>query len=99
MLAERGARAGNWLGVARTCTRGLARLRGVAVRGVIGRAVVLVAAVVGLLGVPVGVASAGAGPAVLAFERSQYAYGLVSIGAGRSGCSRWSTAAGGPRAP
>ena len=60
--------------------RGLAPVRGVAVRGVIGRAVVSAAAVMGLLGVPVGAASAGAGPAVLAFERSQYAYGLVSIG-------------------
>ena len=50
-------------------------------RGVVGRAAVLVLVVVGLLGAPVAVASAGAGPAVLAFERSQYAYGLVSIGA------------------
>jgi len=59
---------------------GLAWLRGVAVRGGFGRAVVVVAGLMGLLGVPAGVASAGAGPAVLAFERSQYAYGLVSIG-------------------
>ena len=50
-------------------------------RGVMGRAVVLAAVVVGLLGVPVSAASAGARPAVLAFERSQYAYGLVSVGA------------------
>ena len=50
-------------------------------RGVVGRAVASAVAVVGLLGAPVGVASAGAGPAVLAFERYQYAYGLVSIGA------------------
>jgi len=50
------------------------------VRGGFGRAVVVVAGLMGLVGVPAGVASAGAGPAVLAFERSQYAYGLVSIG-------------------
>lgn len=50
-------------------------------RGAIGRAAFLVAAVAGVLGVPVGPASAGAGAAVLVFERSQYAYGLVSIGA------------------
>jgi hypothetical protein len=50
------------------------------VRGVIGRAVVAAATALSLVGLPAGVASAGAGPAVLAFHPGPYDYGHVPVG-------------------
>ena len=45
--------------------------------GVIRRAMVAAGAALALLGMPVGAASATAGPAVLAFEPATYDYGPV----------------------
>ena len=49
-------------------------------RGVIGRALVAAAAGLALVGLPAGVASAAAGPAVLAFQPAPYDFGQVSVG-------------------
>ena len=49
-------------------------------RSVIGRAVVAAGAVLVLLALPAGVASAGAGPPVLAFQPAPYDFGQVPVG-------------------
>ena len=48
--------------------------------GVIGRMVLAAATVLALVGLPAGVASAGADPAVLAFHPAPYDYGHVTVG-------------------
>jgi hypothetical protein len=49
-------------------------------RGLIGRAVLAAATALALVGLPAGVASAGSGPAVLAFHPAPYDFGHVTVG-------------------
>jgi hypothetical protein len=58
----------------------ISTFEGVAMRGVIGRAAIAAATVLALVGLPTGVASAGAAPAVLAFQPAPYDYGHVAVG-------------------